>query len=90
MVTDEELAIKQDVKRVSDKLIESIISIQSELVELNSEIDNLLLSSVNDTLSKAPLSSVEIEKIGNLFSAINRDRSKSIEKYLQQIKELRL
>lgn len=89
MVTDEELAIKQDVKRVSDKLIESIISIQSELVELNSEIDNLLLSAVNDTLSKDSLSSVEIEKIGNLFSAINRDRSKSIEKYLKQIKELK-
>lgn len=89
MVTDEELAIKQDVKRVSDKLIESIISIQSELVELNSEIDNLLLSAVNDTLSKDSLSSVEIEKIGNLFSAINRDRSKSIETYLQQIKELK-
>jgi len=89
MVTDEELATKQEIKKVSDKLIESIISIQSELVELNSEIDNLLLSAVNDTLSKDSLSSVEIEKIGNLFSAINRDRSKSIETYLQQIKELK-
>lgn len=89
MVSDEELAIRQEVDKISANVIESIIMRQAELAEMNLEIDNVLLSIMNETLSKNPLDSLEIAKAGKLFCEIQRDRSESIEKYLQQIKELR-